>query len=91
MNNVEGGIMKNNIIFLDVDGVLNSHLYVEQYKDKRGEWLNLSQREQNLDPKAVKMLDQLCKDTNSKIVLSSTWRLGDDGKLLKEFFIRIKF
>jgi len=83
--------MKNNIIFLDVDGVLNSHLYIENYKGSREEWIKLSERERNLDPKAVKMLDQLCKDTNSKIVLSSTWRLGDEGKLLKEFLSELNF
>lgn len=50
-----------NIIFLDIDGVLNSSAY---YKET----------ENDLDLKAVDILSQIYHKFNCKIVLSSTWR-----------------
>lgn len=50
-----------NIIFLDIDGVLNSYAY---YKET-GNDLNL---------KSVDILCQIYHKFNCKIVLSSTWR-----------------
>lgn len=50
-----------NIIFLDIDGVLNSYAY---YKET-GNDLNL---------KSVDILSQIYYKFNCKIVLSSTWR-----------------
>lgn len=50
-----------NIIFLDIDGVLNSYAY---YKET-GNDLNL---------KSVDILSQIYHKFNCKIVLSSTWR-----------------
>lgn len=54
--------MKNKIIFLDVDGVLNSV--------QDGFSINLK------TDKHLKLLEQLVKETNSNIVLSSSWRIG---------------
>lgn len=50
-----------NIIFLDIDGVLNSYAY---YKET----------ENDLDLKAIDILSQIYHKFNCKIVLSSTWR-----------------
>lgn len=50
-----------NIIFLDIDGILNSYAY---YKET-GNDLNL---------KSVDILSQIYHKFNCKIVLSSTWR-----------------
>ena len=51
-----------NIIFLDVDGVLNSLPYCNKYP------------EEEISEYHVKMLAQLYNKVNAKIVLSSTWR-----------------
>lgn len=72
------------VLFLDVDGVLNSsrtcltsgnfphpHNYVE--------------RREMFDWAAIKMLQGLCRAAGVKVVLSSSWRLGMDAEWLAKF------
>ena len=66
--------MKENIIFLDIDGVLNHHLYYENNHKK----LDLSKEENHLDPSRIKLINTLCKQANCKVVVSSTWRIGTE-------------
>lgn len=61
--------IKHKIIFLDVDGVLNSHTT----KDTCGFYIGIEDRK-------VKLLRDIVDATDAKIVLSSTWRLGFDYK-----------
>ena len=64
------------ILFLDVDGVLNSRDYVYRMraKDKKYRlWLDT-------DPEAVKLLQGIIEATKCKVVLSSTWRLYEDSR-----------
>lgn len=56
------------ILFLDVDGVLNSRAYVE-----RGGSLNC--RTDGIDPLAVVQLQRIVDESGCELVLSSTWRL----------------
>lgn len=53
------------IIFLDVDGVLNSELTEDHFGMYVG-----------IEDKKVELLKQIIDATGAKIVLSSTWRLG---------------
>lgn len=53
--------MKNKIIFLDIDGVLNTKDWVE----KKTSWV---------DENKVRLLASLCDITGAKIVLSTSWR-----------------
>ena len=64
---------KINIIFLDVDGVLNSRAYLNSHKDPEDE----------IDMRAVERLAKIYKQCNCKIVLSSSWRelCGDETKV----------
>lgn len=77
------------IIILDFDGVLNANTYLENrirlwqknpvqyyYKDKFGVVF---------DPKAVRNLERLVKNTGAKIVVSSTWR-KQGLKTMKDLF-----
>jgi len=58
------------IVFLDIDGVLNSNDFVESSRfDKHGEY-----PDQHLDTLAIERVNKLCKSTGAKIVISSTWR-----------------
>ena len=59
-------------LFLDIDGVLNSHAYAR--KLGKGGILGI-------DPEAVKHLQRVVDETGCQIVLSSTWRLGPPGTL----------
>lgn len=53
------------VIFLDVDGVLNSKDWLEN---------NRVRTENNVNPEKVKLLAEIVKNTNATVVLSSTWR-----------------
>jgi len=60
------------VVFLDLDGVMNSGWYA---RDRR----NYVVKEQGnifkeIDPQAIKVLNDFCKETDAKIVISSSWR-----------------
>ena len=73
------------IIFLDIDGVLNSEMY---------EWSRGEDRADNrIDLSRVSLLKDIVSATDAKIVLSSTWRLdwnkspelcGEDGEYINQ-------
>ena len=67
-----------NIIFLDVDGVLNSRnklieIYNKTHKPHSG-------YSYPFDEKCLQNLQLLVKETNSKIVITSTWRKDEVGR-----------
>jgi len=66
------------IIFLDIDGVLNSHDFFES-RENKGSPMDM------IDLEAVKRLQHIVDQTGAKIVLSSTWRFNYYDKL-KAFF-----
>jgi Swiss Army Knife RNA repair-like protein len=68
------------LIFLDIDGVLNSTRYVESdyYKQATA---NMSDAEVmliahhlHLDPDALRLVNDLVKRSGAQVILSSTWR-----------------
>lgn len=61
-----------NIIFLDVDGVLNSMPYCEKHKDNFRNGL--------ISDFHLQMLSEIYHTCNARIVLSSTWRYLKDAK-----------
>jgi len=68
-------IMTNRILFLDLDGVLNS---IDFYKRRGGMVAHKSffdRHADELDPIAVKLLKEFVLENDIKIVISSTWRL----------------
>jgi len=91
---------KLNIIFLDVDGVFNCQLHYEtkQFMDYRDAKKKLRKSvkakliekldyyKSQICSDRIKMMNQLCKDTNSKVVISSTWRSGKTIEELQEMF-----
>ena len=69
---------KTKIIFLDVDGVLNSWSYFKKLEDESKEdFITFG-----VDPNAVLLLNEIVEKTNAKIVVSSTWRLNHYQELL---------
>lgn len=73
------------VIFLDIDGVLNS----EMYEASRTE----NSTDGYIDMSRVKLLADIINVTDAKIVLSSSWRLdwdksselcGEDGKYINQ-------
>lgn len=61
-----------NIVFLDVDGVLNSHNKLIELYNKTGK--PHSGNNFPFDEKCLENLKILIKETNAKIVITSTWR-----------------
>jgi hypothetical protein len=59
------------VLFLDVDGVLNSAAWFAQSVSTNEDYLGLRQ----VDPACVKRLLGVIEKTGAMIVLSSTWRL----------------
>lgn len=69
------------VIFLDVDGVLNSNDYIE-YASKN----NVKGILEEIDPKKIDMLKQVLNITGAKIVVSSSWRNIRKFEKLRELF-----
>ena len=77
-----------NVIFLDIDGVVNTLMIdVKPFDTKRGQItrdgfyykINTPNDLEVSNRQAVMWLNKLCKETNAKIVITSTWRFGQDG------------
>lgn len=72
-----------NVIFLDIDGVLNSPNYATRYKNME---TKKERTYKNIDDSALKYLQKLQNKYDARIVLTSTWRKPIDKlkKSLKE-------
>lgn len=77
-----------NVIFLDIDGVVNTLMIdIKPFNTQKGQIsrdgfyykLNMPNDEEVSNRQAVMWLNKLCKETNAKIVITSTWRLGNNG------------
>lgn len=71
------------VIFLDIDGVLNSeefacwcHEFPDFVREGGSNWV---------DPNAVKMITSLCEEHDIKLVISSSWRLFDTTSTIEHF------
>lgn len=62
------------VIFLDVDGVLNSEDDLKIYREKNG--ITGCILYDNVEERPLKLLKQIVDVTGAVIVLSSSWRLG---------------
>lgn len=73
------------VIFLDIDGVLNSRDYFMTCLPFR-----TTRLDEKIDPVAVDRLNRITRATEAVIVLSSAWRIGFQGELdgLKKLFER---
>lgn len=76
------------VIFLDIDGVLNSRAY-----DRKRNW----NEQTDIDETRLPLLKKIADETGAKIVLSSTWRehwsvdpvlCDDDGVYINKTFAK---
>jgi len=65
------------IIFLDIDGVMNSEQYYRAVDRKQKNW-------SRFDPSAVLLIKNLIEEFSPKIVITSTWRFGAIKQLSEE-------
>lgn len=70
------------VIFLDIDGVLNSDEYFD-----RIEKLNVQGIESQVDVERIKLLQNAVRDTGAKVVLSSSWRYTRNGQSLRNLLL----
>lgn len=70
------------VIFLDIDGVLNS----DEYLDKI-EGLNIEGIESQVDVNKIKLLKKAVEETGAKVVLSSSWRYTRNAQYLKQLLL----
>lgn len=61
-----------NVIFLDIDGVLNSPNYTKRYEEMKTKKEGIYK---NIDDSALKYLKELRNRYNAKIILISSWRM----------------
>ena len=72
------------ILFLDIDGVLNSkNWYVKRYSLLHRNWVH------EIDPSSLEILKGFIERNDIKIVISSTWRFLLTIEELKEVFNKI--
>jgi hypothetical protein len=66
------------IVFLDVDGVLNTERYLVEQCDRNQEGKMYAFEAQfNFDPRALDNLKKIVNTFDASIVISSTWRVTD--------------
>lgn len=70
LRDLSGGKEIGNVIFLDIDGVLNNRRSM-----KFGE---------HMDIECARNLRRICKYADAEIVVSSTWRIGNTTHTLRE-------
>lgn len=70
--------MKSSVIFLDIDGVLNSKKYCTEMYEKtrlcKLEDLKPSSLIREMDPEIIQRVARLASETDSSVVLSSSWK-----------------
>ena len=67
------------VIFLDIDGVLNSDEYLDKVKNS-----DIQGIERDIDVGKVKLLKRAIDETGARVVLSSSWRYTRNARYLKE-------
>jgi len=68
------------VIFLDIDGVLNSFKKLSDPGLPHQAWCPDSMKERGIElevfPKHIKRVNRIVRETGAKIILSSSWRIG---------------
>ena len=78
------------IIFLDIDGVLNSEIFYGE-RHLRFESGEISRDDENhsknnIDTKVIGYLNSLCQQIDAVVVISSTWRSGETVESMQNIF-----
>jgi hypothetical protein len=78
------------VIFLDIDGVLNSQdWYVYRRDAVEMDSINAQYPFYEFDPRAVERLNRIIRETECKIVVSSSWRSGETIESLQKLFDQV--
>ena len=77
-------MIKIKIIFLDIDGVLNTERYL-RIQSRKCKGIIDSEMQFNFDPEATKNLCEIVDKTDSYIVVCSKWKNDKNSRLWVEF------
>lgn len=80
------------LIFLDIDGVLNSHPFLRAWNERLPPGsvaLSLKDHVDQINPAAVARLNRLIDETGANVVISSTWRKILSFTDLRKVFHRV--
>ena len=80
------------VIFLDIDGVLNSQdWYVYRRDNVAMDSIQSQYPFYEFDPRAVERLNRIVAETGAKIVVSSSWRSGETVESLQKLLDSVGF
>ena len=71
------------VIFLDVDGVLNSDEYIDKIRK-----LNVNTIKRKVSVNKIALLKEAVDATGARVVLTTSWRNKRDGTLLKNLLLK---
>lgn len=74
------------VVFLDFDGVLNSHRFMLEERAQGGK--SAIKGVAGLDPKAITHVNYICGKTGAVVVVSSSWRYGHNLGELKDILLK---
>ena len=72
------------VLFLDIDGVLNSRAYWSRVGDSITDAEFVTRSPRLLDPDAIARLNRLLRVTRADIVVASTWRLRETIQTMQQ-------
>lgn len=75
-----------NVLFLDIDEVLNNNLNTKTDKEHKHVYINGVKHHDKFNPRLIENLNMLIERYDLKIVLSSTWRKLFDIYTMREMF-----
>ena len=85
MKCVDGNMKNIRILFLDIDGVLNSEEYAKWCYTDDGKQYLAEGGDIFVDRNAVNLIKRLCDEHDVRIVISSSWRVISLSATIKSF------
>ena len=81
---------KMNIMFLDIDGVLNDTDYYKKiYNEIHDKYNRFESQFRHIDIDKLKILKEITKETNSYIVITSSWKSLSIYQEIKNYLISL--
>jgi hypothetical protein len=77
-------VMNIKVIFIEIDGVLNTERYIRIQSLKQGGIID-SEMQFNFDPIALNNLKEIVEKTNAYLIIFSNWKNYPESRLWKEF------
>lgn len=68
--------MSGRVLFLDIDGVLNSNEWFVATAGGRATLSRIDEMIEMLEPRAIELLNELLRRAGPRVVLSSSWRIA---------------